>query len=136
MDTPPATQEVAVVLVPDRPLVQATPLPPSSYATYLAQMMNAFILTAGFLWFLCGSVIFFISAGLVTGLYFRRQERNRYQLVRVPDADDDTAITGAGSLSSTRAEYQWEYDEGAGGSASPRKPDEGSSNDNWPASLP
>jgi hypothetical protein len=146
--TPTATDVTAAVapLPPDRPLEQPTPLPPGSYLGYLSRMFNAFMLTAGWLWFLCGSVLFFISAGVATGFYFRQQERNRYQLLSVPDDEYVEPGSGPDTWGAAQLEYRWAIEDGAtspGATGSSRSsqslpPDstDVSRDDNWPASLP
>ncbi|RME60329.1 MAG: hypothetical protein D6790_09430, partial [Caldilineae bacterium] len=41
------------------------------------------------IWFVCGSLVFFIVAGIVAGLGFYRRERNRYQLYDLT-SDEET----------------------------------------------
>jgi hypothetical protein len=62
--------------------------------------------TLALLWFLGGSVLFFITAGVLAGLAFRDKERSRYEL----NSQQGQAFT----------------------TETPQQPDD----DNWPASLP
>jgi len=52
------------------------------FPTLFERLFTSLIATFGALWFLCGSVLFFGVAGLFAGLFFRQQEKNRFQLIR------------------------------------------------------
>ena len=67
---------------PLRPVETAPPAPPPDAMLIMARAIDMGILAAGGIWFACGSLLFFGVAGLVAGLYFRQQERSRFQLVR------------------------------------------------------
>lgn len=67
-------------------------------------------MTLALLWFLAGSVLFFVTAGVLAGLSFRTKERNRYTLT---DEDDSP--------------YRIE---------APVPPPPPDADEHWPASLP
>ncbi len=64
-----------------RPIVPPTPTPTPDYVMFAATMIDSFLLTTGWIWFFAGSLIFFVSAGIVAGLFFRQQEGRRFDLV-------------------------------------------------------
>lgn len=64
-----------------RPVVPPTATPTPDYVMFAATMIDSFLLSAGWIWFLAGSLFFFVSAGVVAGLFFRRQEQRRFDLV-------------------------------------------------------
>ena len=57
-------------------------------------MFDSIITAAGFIWFMVGTVIFFVVAGTIAGLSFRQQAEERYDLTpvanqrRTDEADD------------------------------------------------
>lgn len=69
--TPTATQRAI-----EQPTATGTP----DTTTLFAQIVDASFAAAGWIWFITGSLIFFVTAGVVAGLSFRRQERQRYRL--------------------------------------------------------
>lgn len=95
----------------------AYPTPPPSAVTLFMQIANVAIQAAGWLWFLCGSLIFFVTAGVLAGLGFRQRERGRYAIVDRDDSAYHTEVTPA-SASAIQID--------------PASLDE----DHWPASLP
>ena len=122
-----------------RPPATATPPPAPDYLLFFANFIDSMIATAGRIWFLCGSVLFFGVAGLVVGLYFRQQEQNRFQLVRSEEnattaenaAEQEDAVadaaSGANMLPASAAQ------------TSPRNRSNSENvddDDYWPASLP
>jgi hypothetical protein len=49
----------------------------------IASVVASMAQVAAWIWFLCGSLIFFIVAGIVGGLLFSQRERHRYDLYLV-----------------------------------------------------
>jgi hypothetical protein len=80
------TPDPAVALLPDsqRPIVYPTPTATADYVMAAARTFDVAVTTLGWLWFLVGSLVFFVTAGVVAGLFFRQSEVNRYEL---PDPD-------------------------------------------------
>ena len=54
------------------------------------QVLDSAGATLALLWFLGGSVLFFVTAGVLAGLAFRDKERARYEL---DDGGDQSAFT-------------------------------------------
>ena len=90
--TPDATgsPEPAVVVVvtntPDaslgsRPIEYPTPTPTPDYLLAAARAVDAIAVTATWIWFMVGSLVFFVVAGVLAGLSFRQNERQRYDLL-------------------------------------------------------
>ena len=73
-------------------------------------VLNSVGMTLTLLWFLAGSVLFFVTAGVLAGLSFRVRERNRFAL----SDDSDSPYT----LEAPEASAPPDADK------------------NWPASLP
>lgn len=74
-----------------RPVVPPTATPTPDYVMFAATMLDSFLLTAGWIWFLAGSLIFFVAAGVVAGLFFRQQERRRFDLI-AGDLEDGALV--------------------------------------------
>ncbi|MDQ3248093.1 MAG: hypothetical protein M3Q45_02680, partial [Chloroflexota bacterium] len=73
-----------------RPLALPPPTQAPAVLPLFSRVLDATVAAAGWIWFLCGSLIFFATAGILAGLGFRRQERRRYALVDAPlDVDED-----------------------------------------------
>lgn len=79
-----------------------------------ARTFDVAVATFSWLWFLVGSLIFFVTAGIVAGLFFRQSEANRYSL---PDP-----------------EYWLEEEREADHSRTSRR--SYTDDDEWPAELP
>jgi hypothetical protein len=77
------TPDPALALLPDgqRPIVYPTPTATADYVMAAARTVDTAVTTFGWLWFLVGSLIFFVTAGVVAGFFFRQAEVNRYELV-------------------------------------------------------
>ena len=77
------TPDPALALLPDgqRPIVYPTPTATADYVMAAARTVDTAVTTFGWLWFLVGSLIFFVTAGIVAGFFFRQAEVNRYELV-------------------------------------------------------
>lgn len=76
------TPEPAQILLPDsqRPIVPPTPTTTPDFVMAAARTFDVAVTTLGWLWFLVGSLVFFVTAGIVAGLFFRQSEVNRYDL--------------------------------------------------------
>jgi hypothetical protein len=76
------TPDPAVALLPDgqRPIVYPTPTPTADFVMAAARTFDVAVTTLGWLWFLVGSLVFFVTVGVVAGLFFRQTEVNRYEL--------------------------------------------------------
>lgn len=103
-------------LDPLRPIETAPPAPTPDTMLFLAQAVDMGIIAVGGIWFACGSLFFFGVAGLVAGLYFRQQERSRFQLVRA-NAEQRTAArltprAASPSAPPARVESAVEFDNG------------------------
>jgi hypothetical protein len=70
-----------------RPIVYPTPTATPDTLLMLATLFDAGMATAGWIWFLFGSLVFFGAAGVMAGLFFRQQEGRRFDLV-----EDDPAL--------------------------------------------
>ncbi len=150
-ERPLATSTVQIIAVApnatQRPVATAAPPPAPDYLLFFANFVDSIIATAGRIWFVCGSVLFFVVAGLVVGLYFRQQEQNRFNLVRsdegtgttetAPDNDaSDASVVQQGEMSSSALASHLSssaiVDEATGNSAD----DDKDNDDYWPTSLP
>jgi hypothetical protein len=89
-----------------RPVEPPTPGPTADARSFFVTVLDSAGATLALLWFLGGSVLFFVTAGVLAGLAFRDKERSRYEL----DKDQGEAFTAA----------------------PPQQPDD----ENWPSSLP
>lgn len=67
-----------------RPVVLPTPTPTPDFVMAAARTFDVAVATMGWLWFLVGSLIFFVTAGIVAGLFFRQSEVNRFE---IPEPD-------------------------------------------------
>jgi hypothetical protein len=119
VDTATATLSPTPTIT-QRPLEQATPLvtPEAAGAELLGQAMASAVTVAGWVWFAFGTLVFFVTAGIVVGLSFRQGEQHRY---RVDDQQTDP------SRSPPVARRP---------AAQPPTTPGGRQDDNWPASLP
>jgi hypothetical protein len=90
--TPTAEQAALLPGGPtQRPVEPPTPLPRGDSRSFFAQVLDTAGATLALLWFLGGSVIFFVTAGVLAGLAFRDKERARYQLEAGGDQNAFTA---------------------------------------------
>lgn len=133
VETPTLSPTLTATLVPSttlpaavvRPLEYPSPTPVPDLLILFAKVVDASIAAAGWIWFLCGSLIFFVTAGVLAGLGVRRQYRPRYALVgNAGDSEDDP--------------YQTiDTPPPAPAPVPPSRPASTSSDDDyWPASLP
>ena len=105
------------MLLPEgqRPIVTPTPTATPDFVMAAARTFDIAVTTMGWLWFLVGSLVFFVTAGVVTGLFFRQSEASRYEL---PEPDF------------------WLEEEPQAGSRRPLSPKGEDGADEWPADLP
>lgn len=86
-----ATPAIVVIVVTDTPtpstpldpLRPVVPPPPTATPDYLmaaATAIDAMAAAAGWIWFLVGSLVFFITAGIVAGFFFGSQGAQRFDL--------------------------------------------------------
>ncbi len=109
------TADPLLMLPPvDRPAVSPTPEPTPDLWTFLVVLGGQLAQAGAWVWFLVGSLIFFVIAGLVAGLSFAWAEEHRYQVYRVIPLVEET---------------QEEEPSPPGG-----RPD--AAEDGWPPSLP
>ncbi len=80
--SPTATQR------PIEPAPQQPPPAPPDRGLLAAEIFDATLASATWLWFVIGSVLFFISAGVVVGLGFWQRDRERFDLFE-PDEEVD-----------------------------------------------
>ncbi len=92
--TPTATPtpEIVYIVVTDAPTATPPPMPTLTLTPdallLAAKTFDAAVAAAGWIWFLLGSLVFFVTAGIVAGLFFRQQERRRYDLLLLGDELD------------------------------------------------
>ena len=108
-----------------RPIEPPTPTPTPDTLLLFAKIVDSTVAAAGWIWFMFGSLIFFVVAGILAGLSFRQQEQTRYDLVE-PKAldlsDVDVALDEILNLPNSLPPLT--------------PPDEDESPDDWPPSLP
>jgi hypothetical protein len=110
------TPEAGVVLPEgQRPIVPPTPTPTPDFVMAAARTFDIAMTTMGWLWFLVGSLVFFVTAGIVAGLFFRQSEANRFEL---PEPD------------------YWLEEEPQAARSRPSPQAGQSADDEWPADLP
>lgn len=120
---------------------RATPNePPPVVLLLIARIIDSTLAAAAWIWFLCGSMVFFVVSGLIAGLYFRRQEQQRFQLFETQSESSSEA-----GLDTTDESLESKFTESADTSDLPgvaghrrdasvdTSQDE---DDHWPASLP
>lgn len=106
-----------------RPIIYPTPTPTPDFVMAAARTFDVAVATMGWIWFLVGSLIFFVTAGIVAGLFFRQSEARRYDLPE-PDywlEEDPSAQNAEGKQARTPSK-----------STSPGE----SADEEWPADLP
>jgi hypothetical protein len=69
-----------------RPIEPPAAPPPADRRAFFAQVLDSAGTTLALLWFLGGSALFFVTAGVLAGLAFRDKERARYELDATGDA--------------------------------------------------
>lgn len=103
---------------------------PSRALLIFARILDSAFAAAAWLWFLCGSIIFFGVAGLIAGLYFRQQAHNRFQLISV---DEEASPVSSGEQQNPSVQPRPATSSNSNGGSNAALGDE---NDHWPASLP
>jgi hypothetical protein len=81
-NTPEPGMDGAATVLPEgqRPIVLPTPTATPDFVMAAAHTFDVAVTTFSWLWFLVGSLIFFVTAGIVAGLFFRQSETGRYDL--------------------------------------------------------
>ncbi len=106
----PAGAGAAGPLDPRRPIVYPTPTATADALLFMASTVDAMVATAGWIWFLAGSLVFFVTAGIVAGLFFRQADAQRYDLRdQEPDAwlTPDDALPGQAGRAAPIPEDDW-----------------------------
>ena len=98
-----------------RPIVYPTPTATPDFVMAAARTFDVAVTTMGWLWFLVGSLVFFVTAGIVAGLFFRQSEASRYEL---PEPD------------------YWLEEEPLADRSHASSPPGAKADDEWPAELP
>jgi hypothetical protein len=120
----PAVVVLVVTSTPDggealsqgqRPIVYPTPTATPDFVMVAARTFDIAVTTMGWIWFLVGSLIFFVTTGIVAGLFFRHSETHRFEL--------------------TEPDYRLEEVPAADHQRPPSRT-EHSIDDEWPAELP
>lgn len=71
-----------------RPIAFPSPTPTPNVLVLMDRALTGLLGAAAWIWFVCGSLLFFVVAGIVAGLGFYRRERNRYRLYELsPDEE-------------------------------------------------
>jgi hypothetical protein len=70
-------------------------------------MIDAAAVAAGWIWFLMGLLVFFASAGLIVGLFFRQQEVHRFDLVEPGDELEILELPPASPGYAPDVDEQW-----------------------------
>jgi hypothetical protein len=104
-----------------RPVEPPTPPPSVDSRAFFVRVLDSAGSTVALLWFLGGSVLFFVTAGVLAGLSFRAKEQGRFALEPGGDSDKFVAQPADDQLVAGQTEQP----------ANKTKTD-----DNWPASLP
>lgn len=116
--------------------VEPPPPPQIDTRTLFVRVLDSAGSTVALLWFLGGSVLFFVTAGVLAGLSFRAREQARFTLGPGDDSDTFSVQPIAGQAIAG----QPAVGQPAGGqsAAGPTPPPAASNkaDDNWPAALP
>jgi hypothetical protein len=113
-EEPPGAEGESLLGLPpaDRPIEASSDLSSPDAFGVIENVIASMASVAAWLWFLCGSLIFFVVAGIVGGLLFSQRERHRYDLYQVEPEESPLLEV-----------------------VEPAKP-ERRGDDSWPASLP
>ncbi len=133
--TPIPVQDVIVVTATptsaQRAIITPTPTPTPDLLMTMARIIDSTVATAGWIWFMLGSLLFFTVAGVLAGLGFRQQEEHRFDLTEPPGDDVDVELERLARMAGLPPSE--------GSTTSPRLPDDtadGQSHlDDWPPSL-
>jgi hypothetical protein len=78
-------------------VVLPTPTPPADPLLFAAKLIDSAAQAATWVWFICGSLIFFIVAGYVAGLGLQSRDSDRFELIEFsetkasgPQGSDDS----------------------------------------------
>ncbi len=150
--TPTATPVVIVVapsdatsvapVLPEINPTETIDVPPTSFWPLAMQIFESAIRSLGWLWFLCGSLVFFVTAGLFAGQGLLMSNRSRYALLALPNAPafDDFAVNDFSPDDFALSENRPLNDKESAGERSqaqpPRSRSASAADDYWPASLP
>jgi hypothetical protein len=72
-----------------RSLTLPTPTALPNLPDLFSQVLSSAISTLGILWFLVGSLVFFVTAGVIAGMSFRQSNRQRYNLYALEEVEDE-----------------------------------------------
>ena len=92
----PATTIITVTATPtvgtvealapiQRPVEPPTPIPPELVRSLFTQIFNSAGASLALIWFLVGSALFFVTAGVFAGLSFQSKEQRRFELGEAED---------------------------------------------------
>lgn len=119
-----------------RPVEPPTPPPSLDTRTFFVRVLDSAGSTVALLWFLGGSVLFFVTAGVLAGLSFRAREQARFALEPGDNSDIFIAQPGVGEPGVGEPAVG----EPAGGQSAAGPAQQSAANskagDNWPSSLP
>lgn len=116
-----------------RPIIYPTPTPTADFLMAAARTFDVAVATLGWVWFLVGSLIFFVTTGIVAGLFFRQADTNRFEL-----PEPDYQLEEEPKPNSSYAPYG----PSQRGASMPDAPPRGGTrrgaprDDEWPADLP
>lgn len=81
-----------------RPFVVPTPTPDPTLFGLAGLVVDAALTSAAWIWFTCGSLLFFVVAGAIAGLSFYRQGQRRFELYEIvpEEAAETPAQKGKG----------------------------------------
>ena len=102
-----------------RPVEQPTPGPTVDARSFFVRVLDSAGATVALLWFLGGSVLFFITAGVLAGLSFRAKEQARFALEPAETEAPYTVHSETGTPETPET-----------------PPNTSKADDNWPESLP
>ena len=149
--TPAVSGEPPLDNPPIAPQFAAAP-EPSSFWPLAVQIFEAAVRSLAWLWFACGSLVFFVTAGIFAGLGLQRRPRGRYALLALPggNAFDNLAVDKPDefewqnfALSENRPLADKEFVDGGREIKAPPRTSASTpvgkstaTDDYWPASLP
>lgn len=107
-----------------RPIVYPTPTATPDFVMAVARTFDVAVTTLGWLWFLVGSLIFFVTTGIVAGLFFRQADEKRFGL-----PEPEYWLEEEPKANAARSPYRTSPGKGASRESGPR-------DDEWPADLP
>lgn len=130
LETPSPAVTVAITPTATPMVLVLTPLPsPEAEQGYLAVVSQVFQVstaTLGWLWFVVGSIVFFVTAGMFAGLGLRYRGQGVYEM------NEQAAPTDEGMRLEPSTSQSFSIQSPAAPSAKAETPDD---DDYWPASL-